>query len=63
MLEFDAALSTVVRAPTPARIGAPSEPATKSSGPLSADLLRQIHRYWNAANYLCVCLLYTSRCV
>ena len=58
MLEFDAALSTVVRAPTPARIGAPSEPATKSSGPLSADLLRQIHRYWNAANYLCVGQIY-----
>jgi xylulose-5-phosphate/fructose-6-phosphate phosphoketolase len=28
------------------------------NGPLSADLLSRLHRYWNAANYLCVGQIY-----
>src|SRR5580658_1445646 len=53
MLEFNAALSTVVESsakPEPAR--------AKPSGPLNADLLSKMHRYWQAANYLVVGQIY-----
>src|SRR5271156_4084442 len=56
MLEFDAALSTVIKIPDATKTA--ETPASKPIGPLSADLLRQIHRYWNAANYLCVGQIY-----
>jgi xylulose-5-phosphate/fructose-6-phosphate phosphoketolase len=58
MLEFSAALSTVVE------INEKSQPienlsaGVKLSGPLSAELLSKMHRYWSAANYLCVGQIY-----
>jgi xylulose-5-phosphate/fructose-6-phosphate phosphoketolase len=57
MLEFDAALSTVIKIKDSPN-GASTSAAAKPTGPLSADVLRQVHRYWNAANYLCVGQIY-----
>jgi xylulose-5-phosphate/fructose-6-phosphate phosphoketolase len=58
MLEFDAALSTVVEIDEKAK-NTETFPATvKPIGPLSADLLGKMHRYWCAANYLCVGQIY-----
>src|SRR5580698_7504485 len=58
MLEFDAALSTAIA-------GKDGEPragnlpaAPKPTGPLSPELLNKMHRYWFAANYLCVGQIY-----
>jgi xylulose-5-phosphate/fructose-6-phosphate phosphoketolase len=54
MFKFDAKLSTAVAAgsePAP-----PPQPAPK--GPLSAELLDKIQRYWEAANYLTVGQIY-----
>jgi xylulose-5-phosphate/fructose-6-phosphate phosphoketolase len=57
MLEFDTALSTVIEVQgRPNGVAAPA-PA-KPTGPLSGDVLRQVQRYWNAANYLCVGQIY-----
>jgi len=58
MLEFDAALSTVVEVDKKSQ-GAETQPASvKSNGPLSAELLDKMQRYWCAANYLCVGQIY-----
>jgi len=58
MLEFDAALSTVVEG-TASPPGAPIPPAgAKPTGPLAPDLLDKMQRYWYAANYLCVGQIY-----
>src|SRR5271165_5029883 len=57
MLEFDAALSTVVKIPDSQKSAVATQ-AAKPTGPLSPELLRQIHRYWNAANYLVVGQIY-----
>src|SRR3984893_1520415 len=54
MFIFDPKVSSVVEAPHP-----PSEqPEPQPSGPLSADLLAKMHRYWQAANYLTVGQIY-----
>jgi xylulose-5-phosphate/fructose-6-phosphate phosphoketolase len=58
MLEFDAALSTVIESTAPPP-GAPAVPAAaKPAGPLAPDLLDKMQRYWYAANYLCVGQIY-----
>src|SRR6202453_1447394 len=56
MLEFDAVLSTVIESNN--QQPATKEPAAKPSGPLSAELLDKMQRYWYAANYLCVGQIY-----
>ena len=49
---FDPTVSSVIPAPsTPDVVSAPIE---QFSGPLAPDLLRRMHRYWMAANYLTV---------
>jgi xylulose-5-phosphate/fructose-6-phosphate phosphoketolase len=53
MFEFDAAISSAVRRTEPA---GPSGAA--AAGPLHADLLERMHRYWQAANYLTVGQIY-----
>jgi xylulose-5-phosphate/fructose-6-phosphate phosphoketolase len=55
MLEFDAALSTVVEVSHPSQR---PRGGAKPEGPLSTELLGQMHRYWSAANYLCVGQIY-----
>jgi xylulose-5-phosphate/fructose-6-phosphate phosphoketolase len=55
MFEFDAALSTAIEAKGKATSGAS---VGRAEGPLSADLLDKMHRYWFAANYLCVGQIY-----
>jgi len=52
MYTFNAHLSSVDRDPQP-----PSVPPV-SEGPLAPDLLERMHRYWMAANYLCVGQIY-----
>src|SRR5579871_6192857 len=56
MYEFDPSISTVVEAGStatrPAAIPAP--------GPLSAETLSRMHRYWNAANYLTIGQIYLT---
>jgi len=58
MLEFNAALSTVEevseKSPRTENVAARAEP----KGPLSAELLDKMNRYWCAANYLCVGQIY-----
>jgi xylulose-5-phosphate/fructose-6-phosphate phosphoketolase len=56
MLTFDSSISSAVRVddesqPTPT-------PEAPVSGPLSAELLENMHRYWNAANYLTIGQIY-----
>ena len=58
MLEFDAALSTVVEVARKSQNAEESSAPAKPSGPLSADLLSKMQRYWSAANYLCVGQIY-----
>jgi len=54
MYEFETTISSTVSVKeTPAR---PREKEIR--GPLSADLLDRVHRYWNAANYLTVGQIY-----
>jgi xylulose-5-phosphate/fructose-6-phosphate phosphoketolase len=53
MLEFNAALSTVVESSGKSNIA-----KIKPDGPLSADLLSRMHRYWHAMNYLVVGQIY-----
>jgi len=58
MLEFNAALSTAVEVDKKSQ-GAQTQPAgAKPNGPLSAELLDKMQRYWCAANYLCVGQIY-----
>src|SRR5665213_3379853 len=57
MLEFDPALSTVVQIDEKAPHRGNASGA-KPTGPLSAELLSKMHRYWSAANYLCVGQIY-----
>jgi xylulose-5-phosphate/fructose-6-phosphate phosphoketolase len=54
MLEFNAALSTIVEIDEKPE----SSAAPKPKGPLAPDLLGKMHRYWYAANYLCVGQIY-----
>jgi len=58
MLEFDAALSTVVEIKEKSQRTVNSPAGAKPIGPLSAELLDKMHRYWFAANYLCVGQIY-----
>ena len=58
MLEFDAALSTVVEIKEKSQRTVNSPAGAKPNGPLSAELLDKMHRYWFAANYLCVGQIY-----
>jgi len=55
MYRFNAALSSAERASGPS-----SEVAAQADqvGPLGAELLARLHRYWSAANYLCVGQIY-----
>ncbi|HEU0164652.1 MAG TPA: phosphoketolase family protein, partial [Thermomicrobiales bacterium] len=53
LFHFDPAISSVVRSDVPVR--AAVVPAEK---PLSPDLLRRMHRYWQAANYLTIGQIY-----
>jgi len=58
MLEFNASLSTAVEVDKKSQ-GAETQPAgVKPNGPLSAELLDKMQRYWCAANYLCVGQIY-----
>jgi xylulose-5-phosphate/fructose-6-phosphate phosphoketolase len=54
MFEFDTSISSAVRAA--AEGSRPPEAAVQ--GPLSADLLDRMHRYWQAANYLTIGQIY-----
>jgi len=58
MLEFDAALSTAVEVKEKPQRPEASATGTKPNGPLSAELLDKMQRYWSAANYLCVGQIY-----
>ncbi len=58
MLEFDAALSTAIEVKDKPQPTKASATVTKPSGPLSAELLEKMQRYWSAANYLCVGQIY-----
>ncbi len=54
MFEFDVSISSTVRVGhAPPRLH--PEPA---AGPLSAELLGRMHRYWSAANYLTIGQIY-----
>ncbi len=54
MYEFETTISSTVSVKE-----APARPREKEiRGPLSADLLDRVHRYWNAANYLTVGQIY-----
>jgi len=58
MLEFNAALSTAVEANEQSRQTKNLPAGVKPNGPLSAEMLGKMHRYWCAANYLCVGQIY-----
>jgi xylulose-5-phosphate/fructose-6-phosphate phosphoketolase len=58
MLEFNAALSTAVEVDKKSRGAEPQPASVKPNGPLSAELLDKMQRYWCAANYLCVGQIY-----
>ncbi|MFZ0637289.1 MAG: phosphoketolase family protein [Candidatus Acidiferrales bacterium] len=58
MLEFDAALSTVVEINEKSELAEKPPSSVKPNGPLSAELLSKMNRYWCAANYLCVGQIY-----
>jgi xylulose-5-phosphate/fructose-6-phosphate phosphoketolase len=58
MLEFDAALSTVVEVNEKTQRSENLPAGVKPNGPLSAELLGKMQRYWYAANYLCVGQIY-----
>jgi xylulose-5-phosphate/fructose-6-phosphate phosphoketolase len=51
--EFDVSLSTAVAA-----VGEPRAPVPVPLGPLAPALLDKMHRYWRAANYLCIGQIY-----
>ncbi len=48
---FDVALSTAVA-------GDGTRPAAIPKGPLAPEMLERMHRYWRAANYLCIGQIY-----
>lgn len=54
MFVFDSRLSTAVQAP----LQAVDHQESAVSGPLSQEMLDRIHRYWYAANYLCLGQIY-----
>src|SRR6186997_1532213 len=55
MFEFDAAISSAVKA----TVAVGREPASDgAAGPLASDLLARVHRYWQAANYLTIGQIY-----
>src|SRR5580704_14940911 len=58
MFEFDAALSTAVESKSEAKQEKSSPADEKPLGPLSAELMNKMHRYWYAANYLVVGQIY-----
>src|SRR6202790_4838978 len=58
MLEFNAALSTAVEINEKSQRTENLSAGVRPSGPLSAELLGKMHRYWSAANYLCVGQIY-----
>jgi len=58
MLEFNAALSTVVEINQKSQEFENSPIGVKPNGPLSTELLGKMHHYWCAANYLCVGQIY-----
>jgi xylulose-5-phosphate/fructose-6-phosphate phosphoketolase len=58
MLEFDAALSTVIEVDDQSQRTETHPSEEKPKGPLTAELLAKMHRYWCAANYLCVGQIY-----
>lgn len=58
MLAFDATLSTAVEIDEKSQPAEGPAAGAKPGGPLSADLLGLMHRYWFAANYLCVGQIY-----
>jgi xylulose-5-phosphate/fructose-6-phosphate phosphoketolase len=51
--EFDAALSSAIAA-----AGEPLANAEAPKGPLAPAMLQRMHRYWRAANYLCIGQIY-----
>ena len=53
MYEFDAAISSAVKAEN-----APPKPEGPVEGPLSPELLDKMQRYWQATNYLTVGQIY-----
>src|ERR1700677_988879 len=58
MLDFNAALSTVVEVDKKSQAAGTQPAGVKPNGPLSAELLGKMQRYWCAANYLCVGQIY-----
>jgi xylulose-5-phosphate/fructose-6-phosphate phosphoketolase len=54
MYRFDASISSAVIADN----DGVTEPAPRAAGPLPAELLARMQRYWNAANYLTVGQIY-----
>src|SRR5712692_6605036 len=53
MYLFDPTISSVVEVPV-----VPTRPETPATGPLSAELLARMDRYWRAANYLTIGQIY-----
>jgi xylulose-5-phosphate/fructose-6-phosphate phosphoketolase len=58
MLEFNASLSTVVEINEKSQHTENLPGGETPKGPLSVELLGEMHRYWCAANYLCVGQIY-----
>jgi xylulose-5-phosphate/fructose-6-phosphate phosphoketolase len=58
MFEFDSALSTAIEVDKKSVGPRDLSPAVKPGSPLSSELLKKMHRYWCAANYLCVGQIY-----
>ena len=58
MLEFDKGLSTVIDSKHKPENFVSVAGTELPSGPLSAEMLDKVHRYWLAANYLCVGQIY-----
>ncbi|HEY7355795.1 MAG TPA: hypothetical protein VH590_04980, partial [Ktedonobacterales bacterium] len=54
MLQFDESISSVVYS----NGKFPQPPAAPAKGPLSAELLDKMQRYWSAANYLTIGQIY-----
>jgi hypothetical protein len=58
MLEFNVVLSTAVEINEKAQHTERLSVGVKPNESLSAELLGKLHRYWSAANYLCVGQIY-----
>src|ERR1700678_3471605 len=58
MLEFDAALSTVIEVDDQSQRAGRHPSKEKPKGPLSPELLEKMQRYWCAANFLVVGQIY-----